>query len=99
MVFSYFCKKNETTMFETSSLNIDSQTLNRAYLYAQAHDMDLSEVVEAFLLQFSMGKIKDVRSMMISKEVMDLAGSLPRTHVSDDWKTEKEAYLTEKYCQ
>lgn len=86
-------------MFETSNLHIDSQTLNRAYLYAQAHDMDLSEVIEAFLLQFSMGKIKDVRNMMISKEVMDLAGSLPRTHVFDDWKAEKEAYLTEKYCQ
>ena len=86
-------------MFETANLNIDSQTLNRAYLYAQAHDMDLSAVIEAFLVQFSMGKIKNVRNMKISKEVLDLAGSIPATEVSDDWKTEKEAYLTEKYCQ
>ena len=86
-------------MFETANLNIDGQTLNRAYLYAQAHGMDLSAVIEAFLLQFSKGEIKDVRNMMISKEVMDLAGSLHATQVSDDWKTEKEAYLTEKYCQ
>lgn len=86
-------------MFETANLNIDSQTLNRAYLYAKAHDMDLSAVIEAFLLQFSMGKIKDVRNMMISKEVMDLAGSLHATQVTEAWKTEKEAYLTEKYCQ
>jgi len=86
-------------MFETANLNIDGQTLNRAYLYAKAHDMDLSEVIEAFLLQFSLGKIKDVRNMMISKEVMDLAGSLSATPVSEDWKAEKEAYLTEKYCQ
>lgn len=86
-------------MFETANLNIDSQTLNRAYLYAQAHDLDLSEVIEAFLLQFSMGKIKDVRKVLISKEVMDLAGSIPATNVPDDWKTKKEAFLTEKYCQ
>ena len=86
-------------MFETANLNIDSQTLNRAYLYALAHGMDLSAVIEAFLLQFSMGKIKDVRNVMISKEVMDLAGSFHATQISDDWKTEKEAYLTEKYCK
>lgn len=98
MFFSYFCKKMNT-MFETANLNIDSQTLNRAYLYAQAHNMDLSAVIEAFLLQFAMGKIKDVRNMVISKEVMDLAGSLSATHDSNDWKAEKEAYLTEKYCQ
>ena len=52
-------------MFETANLKIDSQTLNRAYLYAQAHNMDLSAVIEAFLLQFSMGKIKDVRKIRV----------------------------------
>ena len=86
-------------MFETANLKIDSQTLNRAYLYAQAHNMDLSAVIEAFLLQFSMGKIIDVRKIMISKEVMDLAGSIPVTETSEDWKTKKEAFLTEKHCQ
>jgi hypothetical protein len=86
-------------MFETANLHIDSQTLNRAYLYAQAHDLDLSAVIEAFLLQFSMGKIEDVRKIIISKEIMELAGSLPMDQVTDDWKTEKEAYLTEKYCK
>ena len=86
-------------MFETANLHIDSQTLNRAYLYAQAHDLDLSAVVEAFLLQFSMGKIEDVRKIVISKEIMELAGSLPVDQVTDDWKTEKEAYLSEKYCR
>jgi hypothetical protein len=30
---------------------------------------------------------------------MELAGSLPVDQVTDDWKTEKEAYLTEKYCK
>ena len=98
MFFSYFCKKTKT-MFETANLNIDGQTLNRAYLYAQAHNMDLSAVIEAFLLQFAMGKIQDVRNMLISKEVMELAGSIPVTGVSDDWKAEKEAYLIDKYCQ
>lgn len=86
-------------MFETANLNIDGQTLNRAYLYAQAHDMDLSAVIEAFLLQFSMGKIEDVRKIKISNEIMELAGSLHANQISDDWKAEKEAYLTEKYCQ
>ena len=86
-------------MFETANLHIDSQTLNRAYLYAQAHDLDLSAVIEAFLLQFSMGKIEDVRKIIISKEIMELAGSLPVDQVTDDWKTEKEAYLSEKYCR
>ena len=86
-------------MFETANLNIDGQTLNRAYLYAQAHDMDLSAVIEAFLMQFAMGKFQDVRNVLISKEVMELAGSIPATGASDDWKVEKEAYLTEKYCQ
>lgn len=86
-------------MFETANLNIDSQTLNRAYLYAQAHNIDLSAVIESFLLQFSMGGIKEVRNIKISKEVMDLAGSLSATDISDDWKTEKEAYLSEKYCR
>ena len=84
-------------MFETANLNIDSQTLNQAYLYAQAHNIDLSALIESFLLQFSMGKIKEVRNIKISKEVMDLAGSLSTTEISDDWKAEKEAYLTEKY--
>ena len=86
-------------MFETANLNIDSQTLNNAYLYAKAHGIDLSALIEAFLLQFSMGKIKETHDIQISKEVMDLAGSLAETRVSDDWKTEKEAFLTEKYCQ
>lgn len=86
-------------MFETANLNIDSQTLNNAFLYAQAHNLDLSKVIESFLLQFSMGKIKDVRNIKISKEVMDLAGSLTAATISDDWRSEKEAYLTEKYCQ
>jgi hypothetical protein len=86
-------------MFETANLKIDSQTLNRAYLYAQAHDIDLSALIESFLLQFSMGKIKEIRNIKISKEVMDLAGSLSVTVISDDWKAEKEVYLSEKYCQ
>ena len=85
-------------MFETANLNIDSQTLNKAYLYAKAHDIDLSAVIESFLLQFSMGKIKGVRNRQISKEVLDLAGSLSTTEVPDDWKSEKEAYLMEKYA-
>ena len=46
-----------------------------------------------------MGKIKEVRNIKISKEVMDLAGSLSTTEISDDWKAEKEAYLTEKYSR
>jgi len=86
-------------MFETANLNIDSQTLNRAYLYAQAHNIDLSALIESFLLQFSMGKIKEVRNIKISKEVMDLAGSLSTTEISDNWKAEKEVYLSKKYCQ
>lgn len=86
-------------MFETANLNIDSQTLNRAYLYAQAHNIDLSALIEAFLLEFSMGKITEMRNIQISKEVMDLAGSLATAQISDDWKAQKEAYLTEKYCQ
>ena len=86
-------------MFETTNLNIDSQTLNRAYLYAQAHNIDLSALIESFLLQFSMGKINEVRNIKISKEVMDLAGSLSVTEISDDWKAEKEVYLSKKYCQ
>ena len=86
-------------MFETADLNIDSQTLNRAYLYAQAHNIDLSALIESFLLQFSMGKINEVRNIKISKEVMDLAGSLSVTEISDDWKAEKEVYLSKKYCQ
>ncbi len=86
-------------MFETTNLNIDSQTLNRAYLYAQAHNIDLSALIESFLLQFSMGKIKEVRNIKISKEVMDLAGSLSAVEISDDWKAEKEAYLSEKYSR
>ena len=84
-------------MFETTNLNIDSQTLNKAYLYAKAHNIDLSALIESFLQQFSMGKIKEVRNIMISKEVMDLAGSLATTETSNDWKAEKEAYLIEKY--
>ena len=86
-------------MFETTNLNIDSQTLNRAYLYAQAHNIDLSALIESFLLEFSMGKITEVRNIKISKEVMDLAGSLSVTETSNDWKVEKEAYLSKKYCQ
>ena len=86
-------------MFETANLNIDSQTLNQAYLYAQAHNIDLSALIESFLLQFSMGKIKEVRNIKISKEVMDLAGSLSTTEISDNWKAEKEVYLSKKYCQ
>ena len=86
-------------MFETTNLNIDSQTLNRAYLYAQAHNIDLSALIESFLLEFSMGKLTEVRNIKISKEVMDLAGSLSVTETSNDWKAEKEAYLSKKYCQ
>lgn len=86
-------------MFETANLKIDSQTLNQAYQYAQAHDIDLSALIEKFLLQFSMGKITEMRDIRISKEVMDLAGSIPLTNISDDWKVEKEAYLTEKYSR
>lgn len=84
-------------MFETAKLNIDSQTLNKAYLYAQAHGLDLSAVIESFLLQFSMGKMDNVRGCEISREVLDLAGSLSSANNSDDWKAEKAACLLEKY--
>lgn len=92
----YFCKKYEI-MFETANLHIDGQTLNRAYLYAQAHGLDLSSVIESFLLQFAMGKTDNVRNREISKEVMELAGSLSDANATDDWKAEKETYLLEKY--
>ena len=89
-----FAKKYE--IIETANLHIDSQTLNKAYLYAQAHGLDLSAVIESFLLQFAMGKADNVRNREISKEVMELAGSLSDANATDDWKTEKETYLLEK---
>ena len=84
-------------MFETANLKIDSQTLNQAYLYAQAHNLDLSAVIESFLISFTEGKTGDVRHRTISKEVMDLAGSLASVEANDDWKNQKESYLLEKY--
>ena len=86
-------------MFETANLNIDSQALYNAFVYAEAHDIDLSALIESFLIQFSKGNVKDIRDRQISKEVMDLAGSLSTTASSDDWKSQKTSYLSEKYCQ
>lgn len=43
-----------------TTLEIDKTTLNKAFLYAEAHDIDLTELVKSFLLKFSDGQIKNL---------------------------------------
>lgn len=80
------------------SLHINETILHNAFQYAESKGMDLSAVVESFLIRMLTVNEKDkVKNFPISDKVRSLANRIkPDITLLDD-KTEKDDYLRGKY--
>lgn len=79
-------------------LNIDERTLREALDYARIKGIDLSDMVEKFLLKFISGKENKTRNVQVSDEVRALAGILSSGNKNGtSWRERKSDYLESKY--
>lgn len=85
-------------MDNNMTLHINNAVLHQAFQYADAKGVDLSQVVESFLLNLIHGnRVESVKKISISDKVKALAGRIPLEAQNLDWKKEKEEYLMKKY--
>ncbi|WP_165154713.1 DUF6364 family protein [Parabacteroides sp. ZJ-118] len=80
-----------------SVLNIDEHTLREAFDYARIKGIDLSDMVEKFLLKFISGKEDRTRKIQVSDEVRALAGILSSDKNDKSWRERKSDCLESKY--
>ena len=78
------------------TLKINESILKKAECYAQKNKIDLSVVVEDFLVRFSDDTTIPRRKVIISDEVQELVGILSAAE-GDSWKEERASYLAEKH--
>ncbi|MDE5611857.1 MAG: hypothetical protein K2I90_07575 [Odoribacter sp.] len=78
------------------TLKINESILKKAVGYAQKNKIDLSVVIEDFLVRFSDETTMLKRKVVISDEVQELVGILSATE-QESWKEERANYLVEKY--
>ena len=80
-------------------LHIGEDTLRAAFDVAKVRGMDLSSVVEEFLLRFISMKRSNMEKMTrVSDDVRTLAGMLAsEKNEGEDWKERKGECLREKY--
>lgn len=78
------------------ALNIDERTLREAFDYAKTRGIDLSDMVEKFLLKFISGKVNKTRDVQVSDEVRALAGILS-SDANTSWRERKNDYLESKH--
>lgn len=85
-------------MERNTSLHINEAVLHNAFQYAESKGMDLSTVVESFLIRMLSVDEKDkIKKFPISDKVRSLAGRMKSNVVMPDAKKVKEDYLKEKY--
>lgn len=85
-------------MERNTSLHINESVLHNAFQYAESKGMDLSAIVESFLVRMLTVNEKDkISNFPISDRVRSLAGRMNPEVVLQDDKKAKEDYLKEKY--
>ena len=85
-------------MERNTSLHINESVLHNAFQYAESKGMDLSAIVESFLVRMLTVNEKDkISNFPISDRVRSLAGRMKSEVVLPDDKKAKEDYLKEKY--
>ena len=85
-------------MERNTSLHINESVLHNAFQYAESKGMDLSAIVESFLVRMLTVNEKDkISNFPISDRVRSLAGRMNPEVVLQEDKKAKEDYLKEKY--
>lgn len=80
------------------TLQINSTILHQAFQYADAKGVNLSKIVESFLLNLvQVNKEDGVKNFPISDKVKSLAARVQENGQNIDWKEDKEEYLKQKY--
>ena len=76
----------------------NNTVLHQAFQYADAKGVNLSQIVESFLLNLvHLDKEDNVKNFPISDKVKSLATRIRKDIQSVNWEKEKEDYLMQKY--
>lgn len=84
---------------EQIALHINRVVFQRASLYAKEQGVDLSAVIESFLMKWvSKSSLEEkIKNFPISKDVKSLAEHLNIDGNAMDWNKEREYYLADKH--
>ena len=84
---------------EQIALHINRTVFQRASLYAKEQGVDLSAVIESFLMKWASKPSLDekIKNFPISKEVKSLTEHLNIDGNAIDWDKKREHYLADKY--
>lgn len=79
-------------------LHINNAVLHQAYQYADAKGLNLSQIVESFLLNLiHVEKGENIKNFPISDKVKSLSKRIRQDALGIDYEEEKEEYLKQKY--
>ena len=79
-------------------LHINNAVLHQAYQYADAKGLNLSQIVESFLLNLiHVKKGENIKNFPISDKVKSLSKRIRQDALGIDYEEEKEEYLKQKY--
>lgn len=85
-------------MERSATLQLNDTILHKASLYAESKGVDLSAIVESFLLNLiSVDNNSRIKTFPISDKVRSLAGHMKKNSTPVDSEKEKEEYFKEKY--
>lgn len=84
---------------EQIALHINRDVFQQASLYAKEQGVDLSAVIESFLMKWvsKLSLEEKIKNFPISEEVKSLAKHLHIDGNAMDWDKEREHYLVDKY--
>lgn len=84
---------------EQIALHINRDVFQQASLYAKEQGVDLSAVIESFLIKWvsKLSLEEKIKNFPISEEVKSLAKHLHIDGNAMDWDKEREHYLVDKY--
>jgi len=85
-------------MENNMTLHINHAILHQAFQYADAKGVNLSQIIESFLLNLvHVDKEEGLKNFPISDKVKSLATRIQKDTQNIDWEKEKEEYLMQKY--
>ena len=85
-------------MENNMTLHINNAILRQAFQYADAKGINLSQIIESFLLNLvHVDKEESLKKFPISDKVKSLATRVQKETQNIDWEKEKEEYLMQKY--
>ena len=85
-------------MDKNMTLHINNAVLHQAFQYADAKGVNLSQIVESFLLNLiHVEKEENLRNIPISDKVKSLSKRIRQEVQEIDEEKEKEDYLMQKY--